>query len=121
MILKNKGYNDNWFWWGFFFGFIAALVAATKTNQEMIKAANASKPATEANELREYKKLLDEGIITAKEFDDKKKKILGTSEIEKKEEIKETKSQGLSEEEYKKAQQALEEDIENWMKDLNKQ
>ena len=28
------------------------------------------------NELREYKKLLDEGIITAEEFDAKKKQLL---------------------------------------------
>ena len=29
-VIKNKGYDDNWFWWGFFFGFIATIVAATK-------------------------------------------------------------------------------------------
>lgn len=29
-IIQNKGYNDNWFWWGFFFGFIALLVALSK-------------------------------------------------------------------------------------------
>lgn len=29
-IIENKGYNDNWFWWGFFFGFIALLVALSK-------------------------------------------------------------------------------------------
>lgn len=29
-VLKNKGYDDNWFWWGFFFWFIALIVAATK-------------------------------------------------------------------------------------------
>lgn len=120
MILRNKGYNDDWFWWGFFFGFIAALVAATKTNQEMIKAANANRPTTEANELREYKKLLDEGIITTKEFDDKKKKILGTSEVEKKPEIKDQNTETFSEEDYKKAQQKMDEDINDWIKNLGK-
>lgn len=29
-VINNKGYDDNWFWWGFFFGFIALIVAATK-------------------------------------------------------------------------------------------
>jgi len=29
-IIENKGYHDNWFWWGFFFGFIALLVALSK-------------------------------------------------------------------------------------------
>ena len=29
-IVNNKGYSDNWFWWGFFFGIIALLVALTK-------------------------------------------------------------------------------------------
>ena len=22
-IVQNKGYDESWFWWGFFFGFIA--------------------------------------------------------------------------------------------------
>ncbi|HCL03902.1 MAG TPA: hypothetical protein DHW61_16095 [Lachnoclostridium phytofermentans] len=29
-VVNNKGYNENWFWWGFFFGFIALIVALTK-------------------------------------------------------------------------------------------
>ena len=29
-IIRNKGYNENWFWWGFFFGIIALIVAASK-------------------------------------------------------------------------------------------
>ena len=29
-VIQNKGYNDNWFWLGFFFGFIALLVALSK-------------------------------------------------------------------------------------------
>ncbi len=29
-IIENKGYSENWFWWGFFFGFIAMLVALAK-------------------------------------------------------------------------------------------
>ena len=30
IVIENKGYDDNWFWWGFFFGLIAVLVACTK-------------------------------------------------------------------------------------------
>lgn len=29
-VIENKGYSENWFWWGFFFGFIAFIVACTK-------------------------------------------------------------------------------------------
>ena len=29
-VIENKGYDENWFWWGFFFSFIAFIVALTK-------------------------------------------------------------------------------------------
>lgn len=29
-IIENKGHKENWFWWGFFFGFVALLVALSK-------------------------------------------------------------------------------------------
>lgn len=29
-VLENKGYDDNWFWWGFFFSFIPLIIACTK-------------------------------------------------------------------------------------------
>lgn len=29
-IIENRGYSENWFWWGFFFGFIAMIVALSK-------------------------------------------------------------------------------------------
>ncbi|MFI3325210.1 MAG: SHOCT domain-containing protein [Clostridia bacterium] len=29
-IIRDKGYDDNWFIWGFLFGFIALIVAASK-------------------------------------------------------------------------------------------
>ncbi|MBQ9973561.1 MAG: SHOCT domain-containing protein [Oscillospiraceae bacterium] len=29
-IIDNKGYYDNWFWWGFFFGLVALIVACAK-------------------------------------------------------------------------------------------
>lgn len=33
-VIQNKGYDENWFWWGFFFGFIALLVALTKPDNK---------------------------------------------------------------------------------------
>ena len=30
LVIHNKGYDENWFWWGFFFSFIAVIIAATK-------------------------------------------------------------------------------------------
>lgn len=32
-VIENKGYYENWFWWGFFFSFIALLVALSKPDQ----------------------------------------------------------------------------------------
>lgn len=32
-VIENKGYRENWFWWGFFFGMIALLVALTKPDR----------------------------------------------------------------------------------------
>ncbi len=29
-VIENKGYSENWFWWGFFFGVIALIVAISK-------------------------------------------------------------------------------------------
>ena len=29
-VIENKGYAENWFWWGFFFGLFAWIVACTK-------------------------------------------------------------------------------------------
>ena len=30
IIIDNKGYQEKWFWWGFFFGLIAVIVALLK-------------------------------------------------------------------------------------------
>lgn len=29
-VIENKGYMEDWFWWGFWFGFIAFIIALTK-------------------------------------------------------------------------------------------
>jgi hypothetical protein len=31
-VIDKKGYDENWFWWGFFFGWIAVVVAALKSD-----------------------------------------------------------------------------------------
>lgn len=33
IIIKNKGYNTNWFWWGFFFHSIAFVIALCRKNR----------------------------------------------------------------------------------------
>lgn len=141
-IIDSKGYNENWFWWGFFFGIIAVIVAATRPEnrsmlhtpdgrridkyghvienlspnrmQEMIDAGgwqcakcnqlNAkyvttcncgiskeeseelrkkekifnqeSKEKDKVETLKEYKSLLDMGIISSEEFEGYKQKLL---------------------------------------------
>lgn len=30
VIIRNKGYSDSWFWWGFFFHYFAMIFAAAK-------------------------------------------------------------------------------------------
>lgn len=134
-VIRNKGYDENWFWWGFFFGFIAVLVAlskpqvsydeevadheAEKAREQAILSSNGwkcskcgrvnpsytgtcgcgtSKMQSEAllrkreeekrkilesqsetdnvKKIKEYKELLDSGIITQEEFDKKKAELL---------------------------------------------
>ncbi len=132
-IVYNKGYEENWFWWGFFFGIIALLVALAKPqlysagplspqlaqeaeerrtlemggwkctcgranpsytgtcacgrSKQEVLAASAEKAAVPAEKeeqeartldlIKEYKGLLDAGVITQEEFEKKKKELLG--------------------------------------------
>lgn len=41
-IIENKGYRENWFWWGFFFGLLALLVALTKPDLSRVSGESAS-------------------------------------------------------------------------------
>ena len=141
-VIANKGYYENWVWWGFFFGWIALIVALTKpdnnnsqqhmNNQQYVNnnsalsmmaeqkkreeqirsgywqcscgefnppymascscgrkprdviAEKAKEAAVEEDEkelnnlkkLKEYKELLDAGVITQEEFEAKKAKLL---------------------------------------------
>ena len=40
IIIENKGYRDNWFWWGFFFGIIALIVAVARPQCSSIMVGN---------------------------------------------------------------------------------
>ncbi|MBQ7989693.1 MAG: SHOCT domain-containing protein [Oscillospiraceae bacterium] len=64
-ILNNKGYPkpDVGWAWGIFFGFLGAIICATKPNLN--------------DELLKYKQLYDQGVITQEEFDVKKRELLG--------------------------------------------
>ena len=37
-IVSSRGYDENWFWWGFFFGLIAMLVALSKPECRVVYA-----------------------------------------------------------------------------------
>lgn len=71
-IVKEKGYSEdenNGFVWGFFLGIIGIIVCAVKPVKN-------EKSAGSADELLKYKQLLDEGVITADEFERKKRQLL---------------------------------------------
>lgn len=130
-VARNRGYGDEdvkWFWLGFFFSFIAIIVAATKpeyqppvvhvktekerqqeildeggrkcvcgrVNYHYVSSCACGKNRREGEvkkqireepqkieeksdtaKIKEYKELLDSGIITQEEFDAKKKQLLG--------------------------------------------
>ena len=120
-IIQNKGYSENWFWWGFFFGIFALIAAlikpdiSQKTTQRpeeqsywqckvcgtrnsdyvgTCKCGNtrannysyekskieqenaAARELNNLNMLNGYKDLLDQGVITQEEFEEKKKHLL---------------------------------------------
>ena len=88
VIAKNKGYNF-WLWW--FYGwmiFIAAIIHVNvipnkKTQQVPINATSQIPycPPTNlgqsaADELKKYKELKDQGVVTEEEFQAKKEQLL---------------------------------------------
>ena len=79
-IIENKGYEEDWFWWGFFFGPIAFIIALTKPDLNKIymdsQFYDEYQFTSSADEIKKYKDLLDSGAITQEEFDAKKKQLL---------------------------------------------
>ena len=48
-IIDNKGYDEKWFWWGFFFGFLAVLVALSKPENHAYQSSNPTWMQTSSN------------------------------------------------------------------------
>ncbi|SES41854.1 hypothetical protein SAMN04487884_14614 [Butyrivibrio fibrisolvens] len=82
-IIKGKGYAENWFWWGFFFGLIALVVALCKEdirNKDESKFDDPAKGSCDNDEkLKKYKVLLDKGEISREEYEYWKQETLDTS------------------------------------------
>ena len=49
-VVENKGYQENWFWWGFFFGIFALIIALTKQN--ITSTNHSAKDVAQVNEER---------------------------------------------------------------------
>ncbi len=99
-VIKGKGYKADWFLRGVLFGLIAFIVAICKPNvvntPEFVKQLNQWQDSADTTKqrikkengeiksnvdrLREYKQLLDEGVITQEEFEQKKAQILQMAE-----------------------------------------
>lgn len=85
-MAEKKGYSFGLWWlygWGFF---LIALIHVSVIDDKNAPQVTAPQPAylppsnagiSAADELRKYKNLLDNGAITEKEFEAKKKQILG--------------------------------------------
>lgn len=86
-----KGYT-NCYWFGFWLGFIGFIIVCVLPPEESennkgtvnktkiindYELPKALKPTNRVSELKEYKELLDSGIITKEEFEAKKKQLLG--------------------------------------------
>lgn len=53
------------------------MIEAEPVEAEPVKQANNDSSFSKADEIRKYKSLMDEGIITQEDFDKKKKQLLG--------------------------------------------
>lgn len=80
LVIHNKGYKSNWFWWGFFFGIFALIVACTKPRNVDNNSYNSGEfQSTDGQEsvlsgsspyedLRKLADLKAQGVITEEEF-----------------------------------------------------
>ena len=62
-VIEKKCYSDNWFWWGFFFGFLALIVACTKPQAQSYNSSSSSLFAAAAEEKMKIQQqsLLEQG------------------------------------------------------------
>lgn len=80
-VINNKGYKENWFFWGFIFGFIALIVACAKPAASSVNSTKGNEISEKAkvDAILKYKDLLDVGAITQEEYDKKKKELLDSN------------------------------------------
>ena len=71
-VIQNKGYEENWFLWGFLFGVIAFIVACTKQPQNIDYISEADR----VDLIKKYKDLMDSGAISEEEYLEKKEEII---------------------------------------------
>lgn len=77
-INESKGYEGG-FAWGFWLNLIGIIVVACKPDNRPNAQAQDNNPITgqsAADEIKKYKELYDQGIITAEEFQNKKEQLL---------------------------------------------
>ena len=70
-VVTNKGYEDKgtkYFWLGFFFSFIPVIVAATKTNRNLISQTSGAPTSSAYDDLVKLAKLKEQGAITEEEY-----------------------------------------------------
>lgn len=60
-VIENKGYKDNWFWWGFFFGLIALIVAVARP--QCVSSTGINMILTEEQEKKNELKRKDERML----------------------------------------------------------
>jgi hypothetical protein len=71
-VIQNKGYEENWFLWGFLFSFIAFIVACTKPS----KTIDYMSEADRVDLIKKYKDLMDSGAISEEDYLEKKEEII---------------------------------------------
>ena len=77
-INESKGYTGG-FAWGFFLAVIGIIVVACKPDNRSLSHKNDFTPVSGqsvADEIKKYKELYDQGILTSEEFQTKKEQLL---------------------------------------------
>jgi uncharacterized membrane protein len=76
-IAKNKGYSFG-LWW--FYGWMLFIVAIIHVqfipDKNVLQSSSATTNKSPADELKKYKELLDQGVLTEEEFATKKEQLL---------------------------------------------
>lgn len=73
-VVYDRGYKDDWFWYGFFLGIIALILALLKP--DISTKSSGDSELDNLKKIKEYKELLDSGVISQEEFDRKKNQLM---------------------------------------------